>query len=268
MSEFVRKTMMGYKEVPGGHSDSECTHVILSLREYDQIIREKDQALRNVDIEKERANRNIEEAKRNASYLVRKEKERVDIEVGVLREGLEKALQEVDYQRRLNENLLRIARERANADREIKPKKEHTGYVVIASGEKEIRKKDSRRGSYYYIKLWETVLQTPYSVEFSEEQARRQICEDLMKSEEGKDWMLARIGIYEKPKQKPFSIYGDDDDEEEAEEEDLSERDNILLRYRLRANYQARKDKELGFWEIVLTHKKSLLRVPRDMRSG
>ena len=44
--------------------------------------------------------------------------------------------------------------------------------------------------SYYYIKLWETVLQTPYSVEFSEEQARRQICEDLMKSEEGKDWIL------------------------------------------------------------------------------
>lgn len=28
MSEFVKKTIMGYKSVSGGQSDSECTHVI------------------------------------------------------------------------------------------------------------------------------------------------------------------------------------------------------------------------------------------------
>ena len=41
MSEFVKKNMVGYKPVPGGHSDSECTHVILTLQEYDQLLREK-----------------------------------------------------------------------------------------------------------------------------------------------------------------------------------------------------------------------------------
>ena len=33
MSEFVRKAMMGYKEVPGGYEDPECTHVILTKQE-------------------------------------------------------------------------------------------------------------------------------------------------------------------------------------------------------------------------------------------
>lgn len=35
MGEFVKKTMMGYKEAPGGHTDPECTHVILTLKEYE-----------------------------------------------------------------------------------------------------------------------------------------------------------------------------------------------------------------------------------------
>lgn len=266
MGEFVKKTMVGYREVPGGQSDPECTHVILSLKEYEIIIREKEQAIRDVGIEKDRANRDIKEAERKVSYQVSQEKARADKEVNAMRESLETALQEGDYQRRLNETLLRISRERANADRGLKPKKDHTGYVVMSSGEKELRRKERGRSSYYYIKLWETVLQTPYSVDFSEEQARHQICEDLMESEDGEDWMLARIGIYKKPEQKAYPSFSDEDDEEA--EKDGPERDNILLRYRLRANYQAKRDKETGFWEIVLTHKKSLSQVPKDMRCG
>lgn len=34
MSEFVKKTIVGYKDVPGGSSDPDCTHVILTLNEY------------------------------------------------------------------------------------------------------------------------------------------------------------------------------------------------------------------------------------------
>lgn len=41
MAEFVKKTMMGYyKDVPGGASDPECTHVILTNAEYNQQLRE------------------------------------------------------------------------------------------------------------------------------------------------------------------------------------------------------------------------------------
>ena len=40
MGEFVKKTMMGYREVPGGHSDPECTHVILTDAEYRKLLRQ------------------------------------------------------------------------------------------------------------------------------------------------------------------------------------------------------------------------------------
>lgn len=40
MSEFVKKTMMGYREVPGGYTDQECSPVILTKKEYDQQLRE------------------------------------------------------------------------------------------------------------------------------------------------------------------------------------------------------------------------------------
>ncbi len=39
MGEFVKKTLMGYKEVPDGQSDPECTHVILTETEYAKLQR-------------------------------------------------------------------------------------------------------------------------------------------------------------------------------------------------------------------------------------
>ena len=48
MSEFVKKTIVGYKDVSGGSSDPDCTHVILTLNEYKKIVRERDEAIRTV----------------------------------------------------------------------------------------------------------------------------------------------------------------------------------------------------------------------------
>lgn len=265
MAEFVRKGVVGYAAVRGGQSDPDCTHVIMTLKEYEKIQWDKAQALRDVGIERDRADRGIEEARRDVAYQVYQIKTEVTEEVAAIQDELERVQHEAEYQHQLNEDLLRISRERSNADRKLRPKKEHTGYVVLSSNEKELRRKDRGRSSYYYITLWETVLQSPYSVEFTEEQARRQICEDLMLRNEGEDWPLARLGIYEKPEPKPYSSY---DDEEDDQSEDDRNRENILLRYRLSANYQARRGQEVGFWEIVLTHKKPLLRVPRDMRGS
>ena len=87
------------------------------------------------------------------------------------------AQKEAKHQRGLNANLLRISKERANADRKLKPKKEHTGYVVASSEEKEYRYRDGRK--WKRVKLWETVLQSPYAVDFTEEQAREQITREL-----------------------------------------------------------------------------------------
>ena len=84
-----------------------------------------------------------------------------------LLQQVERKTAEIADQRALNANLLRISRERANADRGLRPKKIHTGYVVVMSSEKEIRYKTGRN-KLLTAKVWETVLQSPYSVDFTE----------------------------------------------------------------------------------------------------
>lgn len=67
MSEFVKKTMVGYWPVPGGHSDPECTHVILTLQEYDQLLREKSVAEQKERAARDQAAREVAAADRRAS---------------------------------------------------------------------------------------------------------------------------------------------------------------------------------------------------------
>ena len=71
-------------------------------------------------------------------------KEAAYAEVNGVQKDLEEACRKIEYLNGLNKNLLRIARERANADRKLRPKKTHTGYVVLTSSEKEYRYKTMR----------------------------------------------------------------------------------------------------------------------------
>ena len=70
MGEFVKKTMMGYREVPGGHSDPECTHVILTDAEYRKLLRQISDAEQIARTAKHNAERDVEEAEREADYKV------------------------------------------------------------------------------------------------------------------------------------------------------------------------------------------------------
>ena len=79
-------------------------------------------------------------------------------------------------------------------DRSLRPKKEHTGYAVVRSMEKEYRYKISRQ-SWGKVMLWETVIQSPYSMEFTEEQARKQIRRELLRDKNGGDWLIGKVGI-------------------------------------------------------------------------
>lgn len=54
MGEFVKKTMMGYREVPGGQSDPECTHVILTETEYAELLQRISDAEREASSAKPR----------------------------------------------------------------------------------------------------------------------------------------------------------------------------------------------------------------------
>lgn len=162
---------------------------------------------------------------------------------------------EKEYQIDLNRDLLRVARERANADRELRPKKEHTGYVVVTSAEKEYRYKADRR-NWHSVMLWETVLQSPYSVDFTEEQARTQM-KELFQTEEDSVWLIGRLGI----DASYNGTYEDMLDRASWTKQQKSEY-NIMLTRKLRANYKA------GYWELVFLHTRPLGIVPKDMRAG
>lgn len=71
MSEFVKKTMMGYKEVPGGQADPECTHVILTETEYTKLLRQISDAEQKARITRAEADKEIRETKGEADRKVR-----------------------------------------------------------------------------------------------------------------------------------------------------------------------------------------------------
>lgn len=253
MSEFVKKSMMGYKETPGGSSDPECTHVILTKPEYDKILHEMRSAQQEALDTKYKAEREIQRERDAAAYQMQQADLQAKQRVDELQEALDAEENESAYQRDLNANLRRIAKERANADRKLKPKKEHTGYVVVVSYEKDYRYQSNNK-KMNTVTLWETVLQSPYSVDFTEEQARKQIYRDLFPKEE--TWLIGRIGISGRYRGSYEGMFMD-----ENVDDDFRQRNILIGRLQhLRANFRA------GYWEFLFMHTKPLGVVPPDMR--
>lgn len=253
MSEFVKKGALNYyKQVPEGQHDPGCSHVILTLEEYESLCRERDrakqeqQAARNwADSEVRRA---IDQGRANLKQAEDMAKAALE-EVG---RQLVTAQEEAAHQRGLNENLLRICRERANSDRTLKPKKEHSGFVVVSSAEREYRYKAGK--SLKTVRLWETVLQSPYLVDFTEEQARQLIMEGLLQEDKDNLRPIEKLGIDEMYQGKYEDLLGHPDDAKRLE------RQNIMMEQRLRANYRA------GYWEVIFFHTRALERVPKEMK--
>lgn len=254
MSEFVKKTLMGYKEVPGGLSDPECTHVILTAKEYAGLLQKKAQAEQESRDMKYRAEQIIAKERSAALSRIRASENEAQQKAAAMEQTLSDERKARIYQQQLNENLLRISRERANADRNLRPKKEHSGYVVISSTEKTHRYKNGNR-NWDVTTLWETVLQIPYSVDFTEEQARGQLTSDLFQDEPLAYSLLEKIGI--------TAVYGKEYAEMIEDKQWCNDPSpfNVMLDWRLRANHRT------GYWEVLFLHTKPLGIVPPDMRA-
>lgn len=247
MADFVKKTALSYKAVPGGQSDYECTHVILTKAEYSQLLSEIRTAENNVVKVKDDAERREKNAKAVADRDIRDIRAGAAMQIEEVKKELATANAEIDYQRGLNENLLRINRERANAARKIKPKKEHSGYLITNSKEHEYKYRIDKK-NWDSVMLWKTVLESPYGVSFTDEQARKQIYEELFKNH-----LIGKIGIV-----GYWNIaYEDMVDNELYQKEHYGK--NIAIKYQLQANYKT------GWWEIIILHTNPLSNVPDDM---
>ena len=192
MTQFVRKTLLGgFAEVPGGQNDPECSHVLMDREEYDRMLRyisEKEWAVTQARNEGDNA---LAMANRSAREALAQAEKEAGERLQALRQELEAEKDESAYQRALNANLLRINRERANAERGLRPKKTRPGYIVLYSEEKDYPYRDGRK--LIKVKMWETTLQSPYPTGLAETAARRQLEEDLFSEEN--EWLSAAIGI-------------------------------------------------------------------------
>lgn len=233
--------------------DTECSHVILTKQEYMTLVNQRNRAVREKNEIEDRSVREISGIKREMAREASSAAHAAKTKIDELLHQVEQKTAEIAAQRALNENLLRISRERANADRGLRPKKAHTGYVVVSSSEKEVRYKTSRN-KLLTTKVWETVIQSPYSVDFSENQARKLIEKDLLTTKSG---LIAAVGI-------TLVCHGSSYEELVGTEDwkEIKDMHNALFSRQLRANYRA------GYWEYIIQHTKPLGIVPADMRAG
>lgn len=260
-TRFVREGFTGYKDVPGGNSDPDCTHVILTVEDYNKIIHENLQSKRDLSDYKVSTTRKIQKIEEEARWKVDNAQNNADLRIDEVLQELQREREETEYQKGLNENLLRISRERANADRGLTPKKKHTGYVVLSSTEKEYRV-DTRK-----VMVWETILQTPYPVDFTDEQVKKEtetaLCDPEYRNSSGNfavaGFITKKLGIDYYYRANYEEFYRMLRQKNTYEKEQITAV-NIMMQPKIRANYKA------GYWEIIFIHTKSLNTIPKALR--
>ena len=235
--------MVGYKAVVGGSSDPECTHVILTLDEYDELHQRIRAAINDGKRAKEEAARAAATSAANAEKAVKKIQDDAAHKIEQMQQRLIVEEEAKIYQMGLNQRLLDISRERSNKDRNIRPKKERSGYVVLSSRQKKYRYKENRN-EWEEVYLWETVIQTPYVVDFTAEQAMTETQELFERDEQGR-WLIGRLGIAGEYGGKYEDML---DDPRCAAWNDY----NIIVEKIFNANAK------VGYWEIIITHTKPL----------
>ena len=137
-------------------------------------------------------------------------------------------------------NLLRMSKERANADRNLRPKKWHTGYLVIRSTQKKIKNEI----------VWETLIQTHYHFDLAAEAADEEIQRDLF-TEKGLIYNLGITDRYEGP-------YESMKTEMRRKGKKVDEL-NVAFSCRLERDFQGK------YWKVWVMHTKPLGEIPDDM---
>ena len=264
MFESIKKSFKGNHPDPDDCNDEEV-YIKLHLSEYNEL-HQVNQRLQRAEEENKRLAEEIsclERAEKQANQrAAEQEKDRKEAEAQLAdtrtrltdvqsqladaQTAAAESEDKLDHQIKLNENLLRISRERANAERKLTPKKEHTGYAVLLSTEKQQYYKAAGAAEKSAFTTWETFIQTPYPVDLPEEQTRRLVRDAF--------YLLQKLGISEDGTDayRKKEIY--------QVKNRYKDKGNVLLEWTLRANFKA------GYWELRLLHTQPLGIVPENMR--
>ena len=146
-------------------------------------------------------------------------------------------------------SMLKIYKQKANAEKGQYPKKQHTGYSLINSYCRDYLyyHHGNRRKTFIH----ESVFQTPYPLDVNYDDANDMVEHDLLSNDDGS--LSSYLGIDEVNitgwYEKILDIYRQTDFDEL----------NILYNFNLRMNGRER------YWEVVLNHTKSLGPPPNEI---
>lgn len=247
MAKCVKEATFGFFNAYIEDDSPNWKYVVLSREEYSALYKDCDhcrrcKSLRDEIKRAEEYGDFYREALSETKKSHEEERGKMHYDMAIMERQTKAATEAAWYLKRLNKNLLRMNRERANAARGLRPKKEHTGYTVQLSEERE--RHFQRDTQHKVMQVWETRIQSPYSMEFTAEQARGQMLEDM--DPDGEIRLLEKLGIGKFYAEGFWKIN--------------SEQDNAAFELRLRANYHS------GYWEGILAHTKPLSSVPREMQ--
>ena len=291
MPKYYKRGALGRMiEAEGGSSDPDLAEVRMTEEEYrglwDQIHRSekaaedaKAEAKKQTDEVWRQANRELAAAKQKVETEAQR---RINIaqqsaaasaeKASSLQERLDQAKADLQNEKNLHRNMMRIMKERANQTRGIKPKKQHDGYLVLESRQwverymvetwdtddhKKRYSEDRRtaiRQGYLQVEqktanVWKSILQTPYDASIPLNQIRSKVEDDDL-------WaggILKDIGcpcMCENAANGTYMEFGNSEDGYEQ---------NGLYKWQFKANYRS------GLWELEIFTTKSL-RVPEHRR--
>ena len=211
--------------------------------------REKEQEIKRLETAAGNAIRRAQKEGEDELFRYKQDKEPY---IEELEESLAIANQEKERQRFLNNNLKRIARERANAARGIKNKKINPGYIVLGSRQYVQRYKEynGNREHIAEAQTWKTTIQTPYDASIPVNQIKGEVFIDLID-----DGLIASLQIYKYLDKNAIIGGGEYTTFEDSE----GREENGVYNTQYHANYRS------GFWEIDIFHTKSIT-VPEEMR--
>ena len=283
MAEFVKKGAMGYSRTKEGYYDRECSHVILTRDEYTELVEENRRLKDYISREPERQQQAVNQVVQQKDEKFQEMQQKAKAHMRDLLAREEEAERKAAVERELNEQLLRITIERANAKRGIYPKKDNAGYIAIRSSQYNQRYKDGKK----HIKeapAYKTLLQSPYDASIPRNAIEDEIFHDLFKQDILKNirFYPCSNGITEgqtrpdlllaSPKQAEEELYDalftgtyDKNVFLEGKYEDnvgeTKDDTNILYRIQLIQSF------EHGFWEVELFHTREIgVPVPESMR--
>ncbi|MDS0528553.1 hypothetical protein NNC19_23040 [Clostridium sp. SHJSY1] len=178
--ERVVKSFTGYSKEK---LDKPATHIIMTVYEYEEMKRDLLYAQNEAREIKEKSKVEIEMYKLKTNKIVSDEKENAKKVVEAFQSEFNKAKNEINRLNDLNANILRINKEYANSKRGLKPKKAHSGYVVLDSEQYKYNFRHWASGRFLTkaYDCWKVRIQSPYNSSIKYTTISETIQSDLFK---------------------------------------------------------------------------------------